>query len=108
MTLADLIRLRMKELDISRAEIERRSGKAVTDTHIATILAGEAQNPTLKVLMGISKALEIHPMEVFKAASGVDEPSDSWEPEELVEAFQRMLFLKPDEIKKIKKILKIE
>ena len=108
MTLADLVRLRMKELDISRAEIERRSGKAVTDTHIATILSGEAQNPTLKVLMGLSKALEIHPMEVFKAASGVEAPTDSWKPEELLEAFQRMLFLKPDEIKKVKKILKLD
>jgi transcriptional regulator with XRE-family HTH domain len=108
MKLADLVRLRMKELDVSAAEIERRSGKAVTDTHIATILAGEAQNPTLKVLMGLSKALEIHPMEVFKAASEVDEPSDSWKPEELVEAFQRMLFLSPDEIKRVKKILKLK
>lgn len=108
MTLAELVRLRMRELDITRAEIERRSGKAVTDTHIATILAGEAHNPTLKVLMGLSKALEIHPMEVFKAASGIDEPEDSWSAKELIEAFQKMVFLKPKEIKQIKKMLKIE
>jgi len=108
MTLADLVRLRMRDLDISAAEIERKSGKAVTDTHIATILAGEALNPTLKVLMGLSKALEIHPMEVFKAAAGVDEPEDSWTAKELIEAIQKIIFLKPEEITQIKKMLKIE
>jgi hypothetical protein len=52
--------------------------------------------------------LEVHPVEVFKAAAEVDEPSESWTPDNLIKAFQRMLHLKPNEIKQIKKILKIE
>ena len=108
MTLAELVRLRMDELDITRVEIEKRSGKAVTDTHIATILAGKATNPTLKVLLGLSKALEIHPVEIFKAAAEIDEPEDSWTSTTLIKAIQKMITQKPAEIKRIKKILKIE
>jgi hypothetical protein len=58
--------------------------------------------------MGLAKALEIHPLEVFKAASGVDEPEEAWTSRELIEAFQKMVFLKPAEIKQVKKILKIK
>lgn len=108
MTLAELVRLRMDELDITRVEIEKRSGKTVTDTHIATILAGNATNPTLKVLLGLAKALDLHPVEIFKAAAEVDEPEDSWTSTTLIKAVQKMITQKPAEIKKIKKLLKIE
>jgi transcriptional regulator with XRE-family HTH domain len=108
MNLAELVRLRMAQLDIKAVEVEKRSNKAVTDTHIATILAGKAHNPTLKVLLGLARALEVDPVEVFKAAASVDEPEDSWTSQTLIKAIQQMLFLKPAEIRRIKKMLKID
>jgi len=47
-------------------------------------------------------------LEVFKAAAGVDEPKEGWTAEGLVRANQKILHLKPAEMKQIKKILKID
>ena len=107
MDLAEFVRLRMEEKNLSKLDIERNSDKLITDTYVATVLAGNATNPTVKVLLGLAKGLDVHPVEVFKAAALVDEPTDSWTPETLLMAYQRMLHLKPGDIKQIKKILKI-
>jgi hypothetical protein len=60
------------------------------------------------VLLGLARALEVDPVEVFKAAASVDEPEDSWTSQTLIKAIQQMLFLKPAEIRRIKKMLKID
>ena len=75
---------------------------------MATILAGKANNPTMKVLLALAKGLDVDPIEVFKAAASVSEPTDSWTPETLLTAYQRMIHLKPNDIRQIKKILKIK
>jgi hypothetical protein len=79
-----------------------------TDTHVATVLAGKADNPTLKILLGLAKGLDVHPVEVFKAAAQVEEPDAGWTAEMLIRANQKMLNLKPAKIKAIKKLLEME
>jgi Helix-turn-helix. len=106
MKLSDFVRLRMAEKGLTKAEVERRGG--LTDTHVNSVLSGTATNPTLRILLGLAKALEVDPIEVFKAAAEVDEPEDSWTAATLLEAIQKIVFLEPKDIKKIKKILKIE
>jgi transcriptional regulator with XRE-family HTH domain len=108
MNLAEFVDLKMKEKNLSRLDIERRSGKMITDGYVATVLAGKADNPTLRILLGLAKGLDVHPIEVFKAAAEVEDPEETWNAETLVRANQKMLHLKPNEIKQVKKILKIE
>lgn len=108
MDLATFVRLTMKEKNLSNVDIERNSDNMITDTYVATVLAGNAPNPTVRVLMGLAKGLDVHPIELFKAAASVEEPTDSWTPETLLMAYQRMLHLKPGDIKQIKRILKIK
>jgi len=103
MTLAEFVNLKMKEKGITRLELERTSG--VTDSHIGTVLAGKVENPSLKTLMGLARGLDVHPIEVFKAAAGVEDPEDIWTPESLVRTMQKMLNLKPNKVKALKKLL---
>jgi transcriptional regulator with XRE-family HTH domain len=106
MKLSDLVRLRMAEKDLKKIEVERKGG--LTDTTVAAILSGTATNPTLRIMLGLAKALELDPVEIFKAAAEVDEPEESWTTATLIEAIQKMVFLKPGDIKKIKKILGVK
>ncbi len=78
MGLKEYIEIQMAEKNISAKEIERRSGGDVTDTHIGSIRSGKSNNPTLKVMLGIAKGLEVDPIEVFKAAAGVEEEKEGW------------------------------
>ena len=107
MNLAEFVRITMEQKQLSQLDVERNSGKLITDTTVATVLAGNANNPTLKVILGLAKGLDVHPIEVFKAAAEVDEPTEAWTPEMLWRAYQKMVTLKPAEIKQIKKILKL-
>jgi transcriptional regulator with XRE-family HTH domain len=106
MKLSDLVRLRMAEKGMTKVDVERKGG--LTDTTVSAILSGTATNPTLRVLLGLAKALELDPVEIFKAAAEVNEPSDSWTAATLIEAIQKMVFLEPGDIKKIKKILGVK
>jgi transcriptional regulator with XRE-family HTH domain len=105
MTLAEFVDLKMKEKGLSRLELQRRSEKMITDSHIATVLAGKAGNPSLRILLGLAKGLDVHPIEVFKAAAGVSDPEEIWTPESLVRTMQKMLNLKPSKVKALKKLL---
>ena len=105
MNLAEFVDLQMKAKGLTRLDVERNSGKAVTDTHVASILKGQSKNPTLKILLGLAKGLDVHPVEVFKAAAEVDDPEDKMTAEELIRLNQKMLRLKPAEMKRVKKLL---
>ncbi|MGA9768875.1 MAG: hypothetical protein WBV94_07540 [Blastocatellia bacterium] len=98
----------MEEKNLSRLDIERNSGYTITDAHVATILAGNADNPKLKTLLALAKGLDVEPIEVLKAAAEVGEPEDSWTAESLITVIRKIVNLKPAEIKKIKKMLKVE
>ena len=123
MDLAEYVDSKMKEKGLNASDIEKRSGKLVTDGHVAYILAGKGKNPTLKVLLGLAKGLEVDPVEVFKAAAEMHpkllEPV--WTPrtliqtmeqavdnEELGRIVQSLAKQKPAKIKAVKKLLDIK
>jgi transcriptional regulator with XRE-family HTH domain len=108
MNLAEFVDLTMKAKNLTALDIERNSGKMITDGHVATVLAGKAENPTLRILLGLAKGLDVDPTEVFRAAAEVSEPQDRWTAHSLIQAIQKLPGLKPAEIKQIKKILKID
>lgn len=108
MGLKEYLEIQMAEKNISGKEIERRSEGDVTDTHISAIRTGKSNNPTLRVMLGIAKALEVDPIEVFKAAAEVEEEKEGWTVQTLSRAIRKVPSLKPNEIKQIKKLLKIE
>lgn len=123
MNLAEYVDLKMKEKGLTRLDIERNSGKMVTDGHVAYILAGNGKNPTLKVLLGLAKGLEVDPVEVFKAAASIHQEliNPLWTPRTLIKTMeqavdnedlgrivQSLAKQKPAKIKAIKKLLEIE
>ena len=107
MDLAEFVRQTMKEKKLSQLEIERNSGKLVTDTTVATILAGKATNPSLKMMLGLAKGLGVHPVEVFKAAAGMEDPEE-WSAPKLIRAMQRLTNLKSKELKTVKRLLDLD
>jgi transcriptional regulator with XRE-family HTH domain len=107
MDLAEFVRLKMEEKNLSKIDIERNSDRMLTDTHVATVLAGKAKNPTLKVLLGLAKALDVPPTDVFKAAAEIDDGEEAWDAQSIALAIQKLLRLKPREIREIKRVLKI-
>ena len=70
-TLAEYVQAFMDEKGITKTDIEKRSEKMVTGSHVAYVLAGKAKNPTLKILLGLAKGLDVDPVEVFIAAAGL-------------------------------------
>jgi Helix-turn-helix. len=123
MNLAEYVDLKMKEKGLSRSDIERNSGKLVTDGHVAYILAGKGKNPTLKVLLGLAKGLDVDPVEVFKAAASIHQEliNPVWTPRTLIKTMeqavdnedlgrivQSLSKQKPAKLKAVKKLLEIE
>ena len=97
----------IKEQGISVAEIVRRSDKKIKDSYIFDILSGKTKSISVQKLNALADGLGVNRTELYKLVSGIDE-EESWTPQSLVRAIQKMLHLKPAEIKQIKKILKID
>jgi len=108
MGLKEYLEAQMADKNLNAKEIERRSEGKVTDTHIGYILAGKSKNPSIRIIVGIATGLGVSPVEVFKAATGVEESEEGWTTQTLGRAIKKIPSLKPAEIKKIKKLLKIE
>jgi transcriptional regulator with XRE-family HTH domain len=108
MGLKEYLESQMKEKGLKAKQIERKSGGKVTDTHIAYIRAGKSKNPSIRIILGLAEGLDVDPIEVFKAAAGIKDAEEGWTAEGLAKANQKMVKLKPSEIKQIKKILKID
>jgi transcriptional regulator with XRE-family HTH domain len=110
-TLGQYVDRIMKEKNLTALDVENRSiqaGNKITDTYVTNIILGINKNLSVKKLNVLADALEVDRIELFKVASGIGEPEESWTPQTLLRAFNKMLHLKPAEIKKIKKMLKIE
>ena len=82
------LKSQMDEKNLKALDIERRSGQKVTDTHVAYILQGKSQNPTLRIIVRLAQALEVEPEEIFRIASnrpGEWVKKDTWTARGLVE-----------------------
>lgn len=98
----------MKEKNLKVIDVQRRSGGKIADSYVTNIVEGTAKNPTIDKLQALAAGLDVDLVELFKIAVGIAPDSDEWTAEELARATQRMVRLKPNEIRQVKKILKME
>lgn len=115
--LARYVKSVMDSKGITKTDIEKRSNKMVTDSHVAYILEGKAKNPTLKVLLGLAKGMEVDPIDVFKAAANIPQTAALTtytlselikklvHDDELADMVMKLSQEKPAKIKAVKKIL---
>ena len=109
-TLAQYVDRIMKEKNLKSWDVEARSiaaGNRIADSYVDNIVKGITTNPSVEKLNALADGLGVDKIEIFKVASGIEDPEDSWTPETLLKAFEKMLHLTPKEIKQVKKILKI-
>jgi transcriptional regulator with XRE-family HTH domain len=104
MTLAEYVTKVMTEQGLNPSEVERRSGKKITDAHVRNIMNGTTTNPRLNVLLALAEGLGVSPVDLFKAAAGIEEDLSAYQ---LVVVMQNLL-KHPDKLKGVKKVLKIE
>ena len=104
MTLAEYVQKIMDEQRLKAADVERRSGNQITDSHVKNIVNGVTTNPSLKAMLGLAEGLGVDPVEVFKAAAGIQEDLSAYQ---MVRVMQGLLS-KPNKLKSIKKTLELE
>jgi hypothetical protein len=105
--LRELIERAIKEQKLSVAEIVRRSGGRIKDSYIFDIQSGKTKSISVQKLNALADGLGVNRVELYMLVSGIEE-EESWTPQSLVRAIQKMIHLKPNEIRQVKKILKIE
>lgn len=70
--LADFIRRKMAEQNLSAADVARRAGNELSPTIITKIVSGEVRRSSTKTLALIAKGLGVPELDMFRAASGDD------------------------------------
>lgn len=71
-TLADFIRERMKEQNLSAADVARRSGNDISPTIVNKILNGEVSKSGTKTLAAIARGIGVAELDLFRVANGED------------------------------------
>ena len=69
-TLSQYVDRVMKQKSLKVRDIERNSGKKITNSHISKILNGKATNLTADKIVALAEGLEVSPHEVFSVISG--------------------------------------
>ena len=70
--LADFIRAKMKEKNLSAADVARNGGNEISPTVITKILNGEIKKSGAKTLAIIAKGIDVPALDLFRVASGED------------------------------------
>lgn len=104
MTLAEYVTKVMDEQGLNPSAVERRSEKKITDAHVRNIMNGTTTNPRLNILLGLAEGLGVNPVDLFKAAAGIEEDLSAYH---LVLVMQKLM-KSPNKLKGVKKALKIE
>jgi transcriptional regulator with XRE-family HTH domain len=110
-TLAEYVDRVMKEKNLKSLDVEARSieaGNRITDSYVDNIIKGVNKNLSIVKLNALADGLGVDKVELFKVASGIKDPDETWTPQSLIRLLQKILSLKSNEIKAIKKMLKIE
>ena len=110
-TLSKYVDRVMKEKNLKALDVEARAteaGHKITDTYVTNIVRGTNKNLSVEKLLALADGLDVDKVELFKVAAGIKDQRDSWTVQSLIRAVQKLFNLKPNEIKQIKKILKIE
>lgn len=110
-TLAEFVDRVMKEKNLKSLDVEARSielGNRITDSYVTSIMQGVNKNPSVKKLNALADALDVDRIELFKIASGMEEPEDSWTLETILKVYQKIPKIKPANIKAVKKLLGVK
>lgn len=70
--LADYIREKMKERNLSAADVARNAGNEISPTIITKILNGEVKKSGARTLALIAKGIGVPELDLFRVASGED------------------------------------
>ncbi len=68
--LADFIRAKMKEKNLSTYDVARKSGNRISATAISKILSGDVAASSVKTLSHIAAGLGIRDQDIFQVAAG--------------------------------------
>ena len=92
-TLGQLVTRRMKEQGLRAPDVERLSGKRITDSTVNEIASGKQSNPTINKLTALAEVLSISPHELLSAAIGerMNEAADQWPVRTLWNAVGRII-----------------
>lgn len=110
-TLAEYVNRVMKEKNIKSLDVEARAnelGHKITDTYVTNIMRGTNKNLSIGKLLALADGLDVDKVELFKVAAGIEDSGETWTVQSLTRVIQKVLRLKPTEIKRVKKILNIE
>jgi transcriptional regulator with XRE-family HTH domain len=104
MTLAEYVTKVMDEQGLNPSDVERRAGNNISDAQVRNIMNGTTTNPRLNTLLVLAEGLGVNPVDLFKAAAGIEEDMSAYQ---LVVVMQNLL-KNPNKLKGVKKVLKIE
>lgn len=92
-TLSQYVYRIMKQKGLGVRDVERNSGKKITNSHISKILDGKAMNLTADKIVALAKGLEVSAHEVFSIISGhpMDDAEDRSRNEGSVAAFADLI-----------------
>jgi transcriptional regulator with XRE-family HTH domain len=99
----------MEEKNLTALDVEARASEAghkITDTYVTNIIRGVNRNLSVEKLQALAVGLDIDAVELFKVAIGAVE--EGWTATDIARATQKLVSLKPKEIRQIKRILKME
>ena len=89
-SLADFVRRIRNERGWSLVEVERRSGRGISRTHINQIEIGEQTNPSPQKLQALARGLDVLEEELFARARGVVRSETSALEEKLLIKFRQL------------------
>jgi transcriptional regulator with XRE-family HTH domain len=69
-TLGELIQRVLLQKGLSLHEVERRSGKRVTSSHLSKMISGKVESISVRTIAALAKGLDIDPFEIFAAVIG--------------------------------------
>ena len=78
MTLAEYVTKVMDEQGLNPSEVERRSGNNISDAQVRNIMNGTTTNPRLNSLLVLAEGLGVNPVDLFKAAAGIEEDMSAY------------------------------
>ena len=104
MTLAEYVTKVMDEQGLNPSDVERRTGNNISDAQVRNIMNGTTTNPRLNTLLVLAEGLGVNPVDLFKAAAGIEEDMSAYQ---LVVVMQNLI-KSPNKLKGVKKVLKIE
>jgi len=110
-TLAEYVNRVMNEKNIKALDVEARAtelGHKITDTYVTNIMRGTNKNLSVEKLIALADGMDVDKVELFKVAAGIEESDEVWTVQSLTRVIQKIFKLKPAEIKRVKKILKID